>query len=392
MCGMLHLFCFAKNTLPNTLTRSKAVVRIRLSGFILQLIATALAIGVSACNPKLPPDVVKLSGKTMGTLWQVSLGHENSEQAGFTDTHGANYQSLQAAITAELQRINALMSTWDSQSELSLFNANQSTEAIPIHPDTLEVIRTAQRVAAATDGAYDITRGNVFTLWGFSRENPQPTPPTSGELSSALAVSGWQKLNVSQSALQKSHPDLHIDLSSVAKGFAVDQIGKLLEAMGISHYLVNIGGEIRVRGRQGISAGWEIGVETPDAEIAEGLKLQDAHLATSGSYRNVRIIAGRRVSHIIDGRTGEPIEHALVAATVLHHSTMLADAWATAYMVLGADAAQQHSLTENLAVQLTLLGAGHRNTKKPASATGENVPEFSLWRSPAWLELESVKR
>lgn len=163
---------------------------------------------------------------------------------------------------------------------------------------------------------------------------------------------------------------MQLDVSSLAKGFAVDQIGRLLEGLGIDHYIAEIGGELRVRGFRRPGLRWHVGVEHPDGSVNSGLALTDAHVASSGSYRNYREVDGKRLSHIIDGSTGRPIEHSLVAVTVLHDSTMLADAWATALLIVGNTRAIELSEKMNLAVQLT-------------SRSGNG---FSVYRSPRFTE------
>lgn len=334
------------------------------------------------CWSKASTNVVEWHGPTMGTEWRISFGLQNHDLRELNNPQSSKHKSLHQSIVRELERINQLMSTWDPASELSLFNANRSTEPVSWHTDSLTVLQAALAVSAATDGAYDVTRGKVFDLWGFGANVAEAKAPSEAQLHKALSLSGYQSISVSATEVSKLHGELSIDLSSLAKGFAVDRLGEVLESAGIQHYVVNIGGEIRVRGERSQNSAWRIGVEQPDATVAYGLALDDAHLATSGSYRNVRVVDGQRVSHLIDGRTGEPIAHNLVAATVLHESTLWADAWATAYMVLGAEPAQTHAIEHELAVQLTTLNTLPQGTSEPL--------EFTVWQSPKWLELPSV--
>jgi thiamine biosynthesis lipoprotein len=140
----------------------------------------------------------------------------------------------------------------------------------------------------------------------------------------------------------------------LGKGFAVDQLGVVLESYGISHYLAEIGGELRARGFRQDSLRWQVGIEQPNGNVEVGLYLSDTHVASSGSYRNYREEGGKRISHIIDGSTGRPIDHRLVAVTVLHDSTMLADGWATALLVVGEEAAKQLIEQLDLDAQLTI--------------------------------------
>lgn len=284
----------------------------------------------------------------MGTRWSVQIASELPV---------ATRDSLHSSIRIELERINGLMSTWDPASELSRFNTIQSTEPVELHADTLTVIDASLRVSELTEGAYDVTLGALIDLWGFGADMSRVAVPEAEALATARDRVGYQKLHRQGPTISKQHPALRIDLSSLAKGFAVDQIGLLIEAAGIENYTAEIGGEVRTRGDSADGRAWHIGIEQPDGKADTGLAVHDAHMASSGSYRNYREVAGQRYSHIIDGRTGQPITHELVAVTVLHESTMLADAWTTALLVMGADAAMAVASSQKLAVQLTVKTA-----------------------------------
>jgi thiamine biosynthesis lipoprotein len=303
-----------------------------------------LLFSLFACTSDVP-ESKKLQGPTMGTRWSAQI---------VSELPAAALDSLHSSIRAELERINGLMSTWDPTSELSQFNAMQSTEPVELHADTLTVIDASLRVSELTKGAYDVTLGAVIDLWGFGADMSRVAVPEAEALATARDRIGYQKLHRQGSTVSKQHPALRIDLSSLAKGFAVDQIGLLIEAAGIENYIAEIGGEVRTRGSKADGSAWRIGIEQPDGKADAGLAVHDAHMASSGSYRNYREVAGQRYSHIIDGRTGQPITHELVAVTVLHESTMLADAWATALLVLGVDAAMALASSQNLALQLTV--------------------------------------
>ena len=368
----------------------------------LTFLSLLLAVFLVACNERVETDseLQRLDGKTMGTTWSVVLGSSVSESPGLT-TAGSfaepdseslervdpaidpaiDVHVLKIEIEQELARLNRLMSTWDPDSELSRFNALQSIEAQPLHTDTLLVIDTARRVSQLTAGHYDITLAEVISFWGFGEqrfddEPDEPDEPDESDesdesrLTQLLARAGHHQLVRSGDTLRKRNPDVQLDVSSLAKGFAVDQIGRLLEGFGVDHYIAEIGGELRVRGFRRPGLRWQVGVEHPDGSVNSGLALTDAHVASSGSYRNYRELDGKRISHIIDGSTGRPIEHSLVAVTVLHDSTMLADAWATALLIVGNSRAIELSEKMNLAVQLT-----------SRSANG-----FSVYRSPRFAE------
>ena len=354
----------------------------------LTFLSLLLAVFLMACNGRAETDseLRRLDGKTMGTSWSVVLGSSLSESSGLTTsgTHAEpdsqspervdsaiDVRELKREIEQELARLNRLMSTWDPDSELSRFNVLQSVEAQPLHADTLLVIDTARRVSQLTAGRYDITLAEVINFWGFGEERFDfDGELDESRLSRMLARAGHHQLVRSGDTLRKRNPDVQLDVSSLAKGFAVDQIGRLLEDFGVDHYIAEIGGELRVRGYRRPGLRWQVGVEHPDGSVNSGLALTDAHVASSGSYRNYREVDGKRISHIIDGSTGRPIEHSLVAVTVLHDSTMLADAWATALLIVGNSRAIELSEKMNLAVQLT-----------SRSANG-----FSVYRSPHFAE------
>ncbi len=321
----------------------------------------SVALLISACSDKDVPatQVYTLHGDTMGTNWSVHL-HSTS----------ADLAALEEALLVELARINDLMSTWNPDSQLSRFNQWDSVEPVTLHPDTLSVIDTAQRISWLTDGRYDITLKPVIELWGFGSE-PARTNPSIPELAEAMKLAGPHMLVRIGETLRKRHPRVSVDVSSLGKGFAVDQLGRVLESFNVNNYLVDIGGELRARGQAVNTQPWRVGIEQPDGGVAAGLLLQDSHVASSGSYRNYREENGKRLSHIIDGQTGEPIEHAVVAVSVVHDSTMLADAWATALLVVGEATARELIQQQMLAAQLTLRAND----------------EFVVYRSPAFSSL-----
>lgn len=292
----------------------------------------------------------ELTGATMGTTWRLvwidtepSLEHERAE--------------LNSAIEAELARINTLMSTWDPDSELSRFNQSRSVEPVVLHADTLQVVDTALSISRMTRGRYDITLQPVIDLWGFGRDESSPTPANAA-IEQALQQSGYDQLVRVGKTIRKRLPTVSLDVSSLAKGYAVDKLGELIESHGISRYLVDIGGELRARGTRADGTAWQVGIENPEGNVHQVITLKDTHIATSGSYRNYRIEEGKRLSHIIDGATGRPIDHQLVAVSVVHESTMLADAWATALLVVGVDRAQELMQQQGLVVQLTTARDG----------------------------------
>ena len=281
----------------------------------------------------------------MGTQWSVQIAERLSS---------AEADRLQQLIESELARINTLMSTYDPRSELSLFNASGSLEPQALHKDTLTVLDAALSVSTESQGAYDVTLQPVIALWGFSQRNVDDALPSQDEVTAAMRVVGSNKLIRQNNNVQKKLPDTQIDLSSIAKGYAVDQMGVLLEAADVKNYSAEIGGEIRTRGVNTSGKAWRIGLELPNGDVEQGLSVNNAHIASSGDYRHYREKDGQRYSHLIDGRTGYPIQHKLAAVTVLHDSTMLADAWSTALMVLGDVEGEQLARKHQLDAQLTI--------------------------------------
>lgn len=319
-----------------------------------------LSLFLSACDQQ--SKQIVLSGDTMGTTWSLVLPKPPGPVLS-----GA----LQRAIESELLRINQLMSTYQADSQLSLFNALERTTPLTLHPEILHVLDASIEVSAATEGAYDVTLGSVIDLWGFGSSSHSDSPPGASRLAAAAEASGYHRLARKGQTLAKLHPELRIDLSSLAKGYAVDRMGVIAERAGLENYLAEIGGEIKTRGKARGDKAWRLGIENPNGQVDEGIEVSAAHVASSGSYRNYREVEGKRVSHLIDGRTHRPIEHATVAVTVLHRNTMLADAWATALMVVTPSTAKALVEQQQLNAQITF----------------KSDQGFTVWRTPGFTAL-----
>ena len=298
--------------------------------------------------------IQQIGGKTMGTQWTLRWRDDEPSES---DNKAVSTHTIELALSSELERINSLMSTWDPESELSLFNRSTSTDPIGLHVDTLHVIDTALQVSYLTVGRYDIALAPVIELWGFNKEM-QGVSPNESAINKALKASGSQLLVRMNNTLRKRKPGVSVDVSSLAKGFAVDSLGTVIESFGIEHYLLDIGGELRARGSREATEPWRVGIESPEGQVRQLIALSNTNVASSGSYRNFRIENGKRLSHIIDGSTGRPIEHDLVSVTVIHQSTMLADAWATALLVVGAVDAERLIRQHKLLAQLTVYRNG----------------------------------
>lgn len=251
-------------------------------------------------------------------------------------------KELKFQIKQLLDKINSQMSTYQKDSELSLFNQNISTEWQAVSHSLYFVLKEAQRVSRISKGAFDITIGSLVNLWGFGVDPTLFRAPEETLVNEKLSKTGYKflLLNDETQQIQKKFPELYLDLSAIAKGYAVDQVGLLLESYGIINYMIEIGGELRLKGANIDGQSWKIAVEKPTVNqrmIQKVLSLTNTSLATSGDYRNFFELDGVRFSHTIDPRTGKPITHKLASVTILSDTTINADALATAMMVLGAE-------------------------------------------------------
>ncbi|MDZ4856874.1 MAG: FAD:protein FMN transferase [Nitrospirota bacterium] len=272
-----------------------------------------------------------LSGRTMGTTYSVKYRPGQDTPL---------LKAMQIEVDALLTGINQTLSTYDPESELSRFNRMRTTDWVPASASLLAVLKAALEIGVQSDGAFDITVGPLVNLWGFGPEFHPDRIPLKADIAAARARSGPDKLTLrdTQPAIRKHRPDVFLDLSGIAKGYGVDRVAELMAAYGIEHYMVEIGGEVRVRGLKERDTPWRIAIEKPlpgERSVQTMLALSDIALATSGNYRNFFELDGRRYSHTIDPATGWPVDHHLVSVTVLADTSMRADAWATAFQVLG---------------------------------------------------------
>ncbi len=252
----------------------------------------------------------------------------------------ATRDSLAALIAQRLEQINGEMSTYREDSSLSRFNRSTSTDWQAVPAALSDLVARANAISAQTEGAYDITVGPLVELWGFGASGRRDTPPPAAQIAARLAAVGFDKLEVRTQppALRKRIPGLQVDLSSIAKGWAVDEIAALLDAHDIRGYLVEIGGDLVVRGDKGGGRPWRVAIERPLADrraVQRIVALRDVAVATSGDYRNFFASGGQHYTHTIDPRTGHSVQHTLAAVTVFAGRAADADAWATALLALG---------------------------------------------------------
>lgn len=314
-------------------------------------------------------DSITLSGKTMGTTYHITFIRGDEAKI--------KPDKLHQAVETRLHEINQYMSTYIADSEISRINKAPADTSIKISPETAHVLAAAQQVSAATKGAFDISVGNLVNLWGFGPEIKLYAMPDETKIKDILTQSGYQRLELDPALLQvRKHSDtLYLDLSGIAKGYAVDEIAALLTHHGYPNHLVEIGGEIRTGGEKGAGNPWNIGIERPRAQEHSMQRIihtsSSISMATSGDYRNYFEHEGKRYSHTIDPKTGHPIKHNLAAISVLHTSCMLADAYATAFMVMGPQRTMDFATEHNIAVYM-LVKEGDNFTALSSPAFEKN--------------------
>ena len=297
-----------------------------------------LLIVLSACKKE--EEYQTISGFTMGTSYNITLRIPENKR-----------DQLGKKIDSELTKINQLMSTYISNSELSRFNQSKSLVCQPISPEMYYVIKNAVEVSQMTNGKFDVTLFPLISEWGFDKKKTENRIPSETAIQDLLEIVGYDKIRIGDSCIQKTLPQLSINLSAIAKGFAVDHIAKIIEEENVKNYLVEIGGETASKGNNPHAVSWRLAIEAPSQtqrKTQQAFMPKELGVATSGDYRNYFEKDGIRFSHTIDPTTGRPIRHKLISVTVLHEQTMLADAYATAFMVMGVEKtlefAEQHKL------------------------------------------------
>ncbi len=308
-----------------------------------------------------PASLQTLAGRTMGTTW--SLVFDNPAML--------PRDAVNAAVILALDRVIAQMSTWESSSDIARFNAAGPGARHLLQPEFAEVLGCALHWAEASGGAIDPTVGPLVALWGFGAHasaeaaHAQPSPAAVAE---AMSRTGWKRLAFDAAEKSVCQPGgFSLDLSGVAKGFAVDHAVDALRALGLRDLLMEIGGELRGVGRRPGGAPWRVRVDGSAADSVV-VALGDFAVATSGDRWHVRALNGHDVSHTIDPRSGEPVDSALASVSVLHTRCMHADALATVLTVLGADEGLAFAERHGVAALFVCRDGGnaHRSIASPA--------------------------
>ena len=268
------------------------------------------------------------SGLIFGTVYNITYQYDSD---------------LKSEIEAELKRFDGSLSPFNDTATITRINRNED-----IIPDTffINVFRRSMEISQETGGAFDITVAPLANAWGFGFK--KGAFPDSAMIDSLLDITGYSKVSLSaEGKVIKQDPRIMLSCSAVAKGYAVDVIAQLLEKKGIGNFMVDIGGEVVVRGKNSKMNAWRIGINKPvddslsvNQELQTVLAISDVGMATSGNYRNFYYKGGKKYAHTIDPRTGYPVQHSILSSTVIAKDCASADAYATAFMVMGLDSAK----------------------------------------------------
>ncbi len=302
------------------------------------LLLTAFVIG---CRPSTDA-LLMYKGETMGTYFSVQWQSTSTQQE----------RTIREDIDRALLKLNQSMSTYIDDSEISRFNRVPVGVEVEISNYFADVVHLALEISRLTHGAFDFTVAPLVNLWGFGPLETDGKPPDEEVIQAQLHSVGYQHIHLNESERRLfKQKAATIDLSAIAKGYAVDVLGGVMEDAGVVHYLVEIGGELRAAGVKPDGLPWRVGIESPVAGergVQLGIEIGDISVATSGDYRNYFEEQGVRYSHAIDPVTGKPVRHNLVSVTVLSPDCARADALATALLVMGPDRgllfAEQHGL------------------------------------------------
>ncbi|MFC0269747.1 FAD:protein FMN transferase [Kushneria aurantia] len=305
-----------------------------------------LPLAIAGCDRS--PERVTIEGQAQGTSYHISWWRDGGNQL----------PAVRADVSRTLTAIDRELSTYRDDSWISQFNASRSTDWQPAPESALHLLAIARQINARSDGCYDPTISPLFRLWGFQEHDFRV--PTQAEITTALADIGLQHLDIDPETgrIRKEIATLSLDLSSMGEGYSVDRLAADLEARGIHNYLVELGGDMRIRGSKPDGTRWRVGIEAPTSgerrpgTIATIEDVEGISINTSGTYRRYFDDNGQVYSHILDPRSGRPAEHNLVSSTVFGHEAARSDGWATALLCLGPAEGMATAEREGLAALL----------------------------------------
>lgn len=293
-------------------------------------------------------------GMVFGTFYKITYQHD---------------KNLQKEIEAQLKSVNDALSMFDKKSIITAVNNN---EPVKLNDMFVNVFKLAQSISEDTDGAFDITVAPLVNAWGFGYKSG--ALPTQQDIDSIRAFVGYQKVKLSGMRIQKEDARLTLDCSAIAKGYGTDVVARYFLREGIKNFMVEIGGEIVTHGVNPKRQQWSIGIEKPvedslamKSELLTVLKVDDIAMATSGNYRNFYYKDGKKYAHTIDPKTGFPVQHNILSATVLAKQCAVADAYATAFMVMGLEKSKE-------------VLARHKDLK--AYLIYDDNGKYGIWKSP----------
>jgi FAD:protein FMN transferase len=306
---------------------------------------TLLLITFSLWGCQKSPHESEVSGEAQGTTYHIKL---------VLDGTSTSLEQIQHQVTATLAGIDSKLSNYRNDSEISLINQQENIDWLAVSQEIADLLAVAHTVYERSDGCYDLTVKPLFDLWGFSRHENRI--PTQDEINALLPHMGMSLLEVDavNRRIRKKDPKLKIDLSSIAQGYSVGRVARRLEEMGIKSYMVEIGGEMMVKGRKANGDNWRVGIETPTPFIRKLHKVIDVKehdgmaIMTAGTYRNFFEENGQAYSHILNPKTGRPVTHHLHSVTVMHDDPTWADAWDTALLCVGEQEAARIAEAEKL--------------------------------------------
>ncbi len=300
----------------------------------------------------------QFTGSTMGTTWSLRVVVPDGAPVAWIE-------AFRDTARSRLARVNALMSVWDTDSELSRLNRSTDTVSQPLSPETFEVLSVASDVGRHSEGALDVTVAPFVEAWGFGPGEPRDPPrrPSETSLQALANLVGPDRFDLDESSrtVRRHSADVTFDVSAVAKGYGVDLVADGMAALGASAFAVEVGGEVRVSGSKPDGSAWRVAVEAPvvgDRKFQRVIELRNGAVATSGDYRNFFDQDGVRYAHIIDPRTGHPVPWRGFSVTVVHTRAAYADAWATALSVLGPGEGLRVAEEQDLAVLFVTVEEG----------------------------------
>lgn len=335
------------------------------------MLAFAFLLALAGCDSS--PVELKFSGQTMGTSYHITIIDRGQD---------LNSKLLKETIDTSLLEYNAAYSNWDPTSEVSRFNAQVSTDPIPVSDGFATMWAISAEVHERSDGQFDPTLRPLVDLWGFGPSGTVTQRPSQDAIRDAKSRIGLNDVitfDANNQSLRKRNPDASIDVSGIAKGHGIDTLTLALEALGAEHYLVEIGGDLFAKGQTARGTRWRIGIEQPSTDgrqIETLVEIADQGMATSGDYRNYFENNGIRYSHIIDAKTGSPITHTTASVTVLAETAAEADAWATALLALGAEPGMEIAEKYDLAALFMVRDKS------------DHTAEFTLKPTPQFLNYQ----